>query len=96
VTALPKGTPIGLFGQALRANSKRLPLEPSAIAAMDVEERWSYVQTDLCKRGDDLERKPLADIIPAPFFHDVKYMNTQVMETGLAGAAWTFKDCDKF
>jgi hypothetical protein len=40
VSTVTKGTPIGRFGQALRANSKRLPLEPSAIAAMDMGERW--------------------------------------------------------
>jgi hypothetical protein len=96
VTGVPKGTQIGLVGQALRDNSNRLPLESSDIAAMDVEELWTYVQTDLFRIGDYLEKKTLAQIIPGPFFHDVKYMNTKMMETGLEEAAWTFKDYDKY
>jgi len=36
---------------------------------------------ELCGIGDWVERKTLAQIIPAPFFHNVKYMSTMLMET---------------
>ncbi|MEJ8823617.1 hypothetical protein WKW80_16505 [Variovorax humicola] len=51
---------------------------------------------ELCGIGDWVERKTLAQIIPAPFFHDVKYMSTMLMETGLDSAAWTHKDYDTY
>jgi hypothetical protein len=63
---------------------------------MSLAELWTHVQVELCGIGDWVERKTLAQIIPAPFFHDVKYMNSKLMETGLGVAGWALKDYDKY
>ena len=37
---------------------------------MSLDGLWTYVEVELCDIGDWVERKTLAQIIPAPFFHD--------------------------
>jgi hypothetical protein len=94
---VPKGTQIGYVGQAMRDSSNRLPRAQSALHGQDIDAQWERIQTELLGIKDWTGfQAPLAKIIPAFAFYDVKYMNTKLLETSLAAHGWKSKHYDQY